>query len=145
MVFSVRFRRQNSLVVDKKSYQVGFRLIDWVRQELGLPYLSIDLFHDYVMSYRIDELHIEIDEDIARRSDCFQEINTLNVDVPANFFNRYVIEQLNTVKHECNGEITIVHISQVCDKEKIIKAWEAAGFPGRWGLNSSESEEYDSE
>jgi hypothetical protein len=131
MEFRVYFKATNGYAVDLENWQVGTRGLGQIRAESGASELALERIDGYIGARKRD-VEITIFEDIARRSKMFEVTNLTTVSCPKGFLNKFTELKTKTERNTQTGEITYAMLIYKPDTEKIIAAWEAAGFPLEW-------------
>jgi len=107
---------------------IGLTGVDRIRQEVG-AILPLDRIAPKCTSLVSSEVNIEIKEKVARDSNLFDFSNKIEIKVPEEFLNSFVIEVVKVDKNPETGEILHACIETVLDTQAVIKWWEAEGFP----------------
>lgn len=117
---------------------VGLNKVEAVREELGLR-LPLNLFNSAIWKFQKDP-EITIPEELAVESGHFGETPSIEVEVPPKYLNDYTSEE-NEIERDADGRVIFVGYYHEITEENILRAWEYAGFPLKWGFEEEEEED----
>lgn len=127
--------------VDFGHGNIGLDFVDLARSVSGLPKLDISLFDEFIKPFKT-RVSIEIDEQEARRSGLFKYNNTVFVEVPGEFLNKYTTLSPMFYRDSKDGKITRVGFEYKTDQYAILADWMSYGYPQTWGFNNDTTSEH---
>ena len=148
MEFKVEFNNEECCVALWRSNRrpMGVADVDRVRDELGVPRLSLDKIDSYIHCTSGPVLVVTIDEAMARRLvRYFAHQHRLKVNVPESFFNRFVKTEVFADKDKTTGEIWSAGLRDYIDVKAVLGAWLNAGAPVDWHYMTAPEEQKEAE
>jgi hypothetical protein len=79
---------------------------------------------------------IQINEELARKSGRFITDAMVTCEVTAGYLSRFVFKETWKRRKPETGEIVITGLRYTWREEEILAAWEAAGYPLKWGFKA---------
>lgn len=131
MEFIVRFKSKSDsgfdYPYDMNTKQLGLNHVDMIRKKVKCK-LELDRIYYCILPKR-NNIRIELTEEQARKSKCFQEKNELVVNVPNKYFNFAVDEIIVTEKNDKTNEIIEAKIKYDINHSKVLEHWEKLNYP----------------
>ena len=113
--------------------KIGLKAVDQIRKETEVPALALEKINETIRAIKTDKT-IQVSEDIAKRSNHFEDVPLISVMCPNGRLNEFVEEYENVLKNNITGEILSVRVDRMLNEERTLEAWEAAGFPLEWAV-----------
>lgn len=117
-------------VINRKETTPGIKVLDAMRNAAGCD-LPLDRIDDTIEAIKIPKIKIEISEETARKSGRFEETGYVEVWAES-VLNNYLEPEFAFERDSKTNEIKRGTIKLKLNKEKVIEAWEARGFPMEW-------------
>jgi len=136
MELEVRFRGSDGYALEMPLRGVGLNLVDKFREKEN-NMLELKRFSGFIEEIRKD-VKISIDEQLARESNLFGEVNHVTVTVRDGLLNSYINIGWDTERNETTGEIKFVKFKYILDEDAVLQAWKEAGFPTEWEIEKKE-------
>jgi|GEM_PF-3112617 len=144
-MFKIKFVRKETTgkfsLVSVDSSPIGLNGVDRIRKETGIPELKISLMDSAVGYLFLGEVNIPISEAQARCAGHFATQNEVTCKVDAeeglNFFVEFKVKTNTSTE---TGEVTMAKIISALNHERLLEAWEDAGFPLEWNFDEEKYE-----
>jgi len=134
MKFTVKFEAKQDIgfhTTFDSNAKLGTNLLLLIREQLGLDEFPSERIKSF--STRGNLLFLNVPDDMAIRSGLFKDTLDVTVYVVGNVFNKYLYPDVKTDKNPETGEIKKAEVSWKLERDSILQAWEALGFPLEWG------------
>jgi len=134
MEFTVRFkmrRGQPGLVAPQM--EVGLKLLDYIREQVGVPDLDPGLVNGYITPHYVYSYHsVTLTEEQARRSGHLETANTVEVLVDGPRLRPFTYLDVETERRPEDGGIVRAWLKWKISDLALLEAWFAAGCPVTW-------------
>lgn len=119
---------------EMKESPLGLKAVEKIRKETDVQNLDLSVIEHKRRGNVSSDFTAFVKEDFAKKSNLFDDNNTIVVRCPRYFFNQFIVEKVVVQKCDTTGEIKNAWITQELDCAKILQAWQDAGFPLEWGF-----------
>lgn len=134
MKFEIKFRATWGNAIRHCPRLAGLTLLGEARRATGVENLSPDLVDSWIGAFVADPT-VEIDEEAARRSGRFLDSCKITVETCHDALTDFASLVPVVSRSDTTGEVTGVIFQWSVtpdDKQRLLSAWEAAGFPAVW-------------
>ena len=117
---------------EQKPKYLGLKKVDFIRDSLGLPDLSLSLIEAEIQKGYGSVFPVP--ETLARKSGRFSDSARCYIDVPHDFWDRFYLFDYKVKKNETTGEILRVVSWWEFSSHSFLKFWESNGYFTSWKI-----------
>ena len=121
---------------EQKPKYVGVQKIDFIRESLGLPELSLSRIEAEIQKGFGSVFPVS--ETLARNSGRFTDSARCYIDVPHDFWDRFYVFDYEVRKDETTGEIIKVIPCWKFSSQSFLKFWESNGYFTSWKIKEGQ-------
>lgn len=137
MKFGIQCTSEGGNPVSLREKFLGLTWLDQARKDAGVPGLDIDIVNNFVGGWHLSP-SIPIPEEVARKSGLFENSPEVEVTVRNKALNRFASIETKIRNNDETGGIAKVLPEYEIDREAILQAWIAAGYPIQWEFEEEE-------
>jgi len=107
----------------------GIADLDNIKEKLDIENIDISLIDNAIPRFS-KNLYLEINEDLARKSNLFMNNSFLTIRFKhSGCLNEFVERKIEVLRDNENDAITKINFFYQINEEKLLKSWEEKGFP----------------